>query len=175
MPIRRGRGMLWSTNAAVAAVASCCCVVMNLCYQVSHGPFCVASSTELLKLVMLLKNHISAAIRDKYEEAARWLLYTYPSYIFSLSAGHMGSCSSTSLFFCSSTGGLEFANFDNRSASAPRILILLLLWAAEERHLIPPHFFFKVCIFCCISCLLSTLSCAPREFSSLIMLYCSSG
>ena len=154
MPIRLGRGVLWSTNAAVAAVASCCCVVMNLCYQVSHGPFCVASSTALLKLVMLLKNHISAAIRDKYEEAARWLLYTYPSYIFSLSAGHMGSCSSTSLFFCSSTGGLE---------------------SAEERHLIPPHFFFKVCIFCCISCLLSTLSCAPREFSSLIMLYCSSG
>ena len=106
---------------AVAAVASCCCVVMNLCYQVSHGPFCVASSTALLKLVMLLKNHISAAIRDKYEEAARWLLYTYPSYIFSLSAGHMGSCSSTSLFFCSSTGGLEFANFDNRSAVLHRV------------------------------------------------------
>ena len=121
MPIRRGRGVLWSTNAAVAAVASCCCVVMNLCYQVSHCPFCVASSTALLKLVMLLKNHISAAIRDKYEEAARWLLYTYPSYIFSLSAGHMGSCSSTSLFFCSSTGGLEFANFDNRSAVLHRV------------------------------------------------------
>ena len=121
MPIRLGRGMLWSTNAAVAAVASCCCVVMNLCYQVSHGPFCVASSTALLKLVMLLKNHISAAIRDKYEEAARWLLYTYPSYIFSLSAGHMGSCSSTSLFFCSSTGGLEFANFDNRGEVLHRV------------------------------------------------------
>ena len=83
MPIRRGRGVLWSTNAAVAAVASCCCVVMNLCYQVSHCPFCVASSTALRNLVMLLKNHISAAIKDKYEEAARWLLYTYLSYILS--------------------------------------------------------------------------------------------
>ena len=83
MPIRLGRGVLWSTNAAVAAVASCCCVVMNLCYQVSHGHFCVASSTALRNLVMLLKNHISAAIKDKYEEAARWLLYTYPSYILS--------------------------------------------------------------------------------------------
>ena len=30
-----------------------------------------------------------------------------------LSAGHMGSCSSTSLFFCSSTGGLEVAILDN--------------------------------------------------------------
>ena len=38
-----------------------------------------------------------------------------------LSAGHMGSCSSTSLFFCSSTGGLEFANFDNRSAVLHRV------------------------------------------------------
>jgi hypothetical protein len=89
MPIRLGRGVLWSTNAAVAAVASCCwpesccCVVMNLCYQVSHGPFCVASSTAFRNLVMLLKNHISAAIKDKYEEAARWLLYTYLSYILS--------------------------------------------------------------------------------------------
>ena len=83
MPIRLGRGVLWSTNAAVAAVASCCCVVINLCYQVSHGPFCVASSTALRNLVMLLKNHISAAIKDKYEEVARWLLYTYLSYILS--------------------------------------------------------------------------------------------
>ena len=83
MPIRLGRGVLWSTNAAVAAVASCCCVVINLCYQVSHGPFCVASSTALRNLVMLLKNHISAAIKDKYEEAARWLLYIYLSYIVS--------------------------------------------------------------------------------------------
>ena len=79
MPMRLGRGVLWSTNAAVAAVASCCCVVMNLYYQVSHGPFCVASSTALRNLVMLLKNHISAAIKDKYEEAARWLLYIYLS------------------------------------------------------------------------------------------------
>ena len=83
MPIRLGRGVLWSTNAAVAAVASCCCVVMNLCYQVSHDPFSVASSTALRNLVMLLKNHISAAIKDKYEEAARWLLYIYLSYILS--------------------------------------------------------------------------------------------
>ena len=79
MPMRLGRGVLWSTKAAVAAVASCCCVVMNLYYQVSHGPFCVASSTALRNLVMLLKNHISAAIKDKYEEAARWLLYIYLS------------------------------------------------------------------------------------------------
>ena len=84
MPIRLERGVLWSTNAAVAAVASCCCVVINLCYQVSHGPFCVASSTALRNLVMLLKNHISAAIKEKYEEAARWLLYIlYLSYILS--------------------------------------------------------------------------------------------
>ena len=83
MPIRLGRGLLWSTNAAVAAVASCCYVVMNRCYQVSHGPFCVASSTALRNLVMLLKNHISEAIKDKYEEAARWLIYTHLSYILS--------------------------------------------------------------------------------------------
>ena len=38
-----------------------------------------------------------------------------------LSAGHMGSCSSTSLFFCSSTGGLEFANFDNRGEVLHRV------------------------------------------------------
>ena len=38
-----------------------------------------------------------------------------------LSAGHMGSCSSTSLFFCSSTGGLEFAILDNRSAVLHRV------------------------------------------------------
>ena len=38
-----------------------------------------------------------------------------------LSAGHMGSCSSTYLFFCSSTGGLEFANFDNRGEVLHRV------------------------------------------------------
>ena len=38
-----------------------------------------------------------------------------------LSAGYMGSCSSTSLFFCSSTGGLEVAILDNRSAVLHRV------------------------------------------------------
>ena len=38
-----------------------------------------------------------------------------------LSAGHMGSCSSASLSFCSSTGELEFANFDNRGEVLHRV------------------------------------------------------
>jgi hypothetical protein len=38
---------------------------VNLCYQVSHGLFGVASSTALRKMVILLKEHISVAIKDK--------------------------------------------------------------------------------------------------------------
>ena len=81
--------MPWEGGALVDKRCCCRCGVVLLCSDEPVLPGIAWSflrrfvDSALRKMEMLLKDHIIAAIKDRYEEAAQWLLYTYFSYILS--------------------------------------------------------------------------------------------